>query len=203
MTEEQINPARINRVIVHSDGGCHGNPGPGGWGAVLEFGKVRRELSGGAPATTNNRMELQGAIEALTALKEKCQVDFYTDSQYVKKGCMWMKNWKRNGWKTKTREPVKNEDLWRALDAQIARHQVNWIWVKGHAGHRGNERCDELANREIALIKKTFTPEQLKNELARFLSADNRSSQPALFRRQSSPSGQPPIEPAEHYETHR
>jgi hypothetical protein len=111
-----------------------------------------------------------------------------------------MKNWKRNGWKTKTKEPVKNEDLWRALDAQTARHNIHWIWVKGHAGHRGNERCDELANREIALIKKKFTPEQLKNELARFSPADTRTSEQTLFHRQLSPAGRPLVEPAEHYE---
>jgi ribonuclease HI len=184
MTEEKINPnEEVKKVTIHSDGGCHGNPGPGGWAALLEYGPQRRELSGGAPATTNNRMELQGAIEALMALKEKCQVDFYTDSQYVKNGFMWMQNWKRNGWRTKTKKPVKNEDLWRALDAQVARHDVKWIWVKGHAGHPGNERCDELANQEIALIKKKFTPEQLKDELTRLATADTQTSEPSLFTR--------------------
>jgi ribonuclease HI len=159
----------MKKVVIHSDGGCHGNPGPGGWAAVLEHGQNKRELSGGVPATTNNRMELQAAIEALNALQEPCEVEFYTDSEYVKNGVSgWLSNWKRNGWRTKSKKPVKNEDLWRALDAAVAKHTIVWHWLKGHAGHAGNERCDQLANEEIAKIKKLFSPDQLKSLLAEF-----------------------------------
>lgn len=153
----------MKKVVIHSDGGCHGNPGPGGWAAVLEYGPHRREISGGVPATTNNRMELQAAIEALNSLKEPCEVEFHTDSQYVKNGIsQWMPNWKRNGWRTVSKKPVKNEDLWRALDSQVSKHKVTWHWVKGHAGHIGNERCDTLAGREIAAIRKQYTSDQLR-----------------------------------------
>jgi ribonuclease HI len=163
----------MKKVVIHSDGGCHGNPGPGGWAAILEYGRHKRELSGGVPATTNNRMELQAAIEALSALKEPCEVEFFTDSEYVKNGVgSWLFHWKRNGWRTKSKKPVKNEDLWRALDSSLARHKVEWHWLKGHAGHAGNERCDQLANQEIAKIKKTFTAEQLKSLLAQFSARD-------------------------------
>jgi len=159
----------MKKVVVHSDGGCHGNPGPGGWAAVLECGGHKRELSGGVPATTNNRMELQAAIEALAALKEPCDVQFYTDSAYVKDGITkWMANWKRNGWMTQAKQPVKNEDLWRTLDPLVSRHQIQWHWLKGHAGHAGNERCDELANLEIAVIKKTLSAEALEQSLSLF-----------------------------------
>lgn len=160
-------------VVIHSDGGCHGNPGPGGWAATLAYGTHVRELSGGVPATTNNRMELQAAIEALSALKEKCEVEFYTDSAYVKDGIsQWLANWKRNGWKTQAKKPVKNDDLWRQLDAEVQRHKVTWRWLKGHAGHAGNERCDQLANEEIARIKTAFTPDQLRLSLAEFLARE-------------------------------
>jgi ribonuclease HI len=159
----------MKQVIIHSDGGCHGNPGPGGWAATLEFGANKRELSGGVAATTNNRMELQAAIEALSALKEPCAIDFYTDSEYVKNGVTaWMRNWKRNGWKTQAKKPVKNEDLWRTLDPLVAKHEIKWHWLKGHAGHAGNERCDELANIEIAKIKASHTHADLKAALAEF-----------------------------------
>jgi ribonuclease HI len=164
----------MKKVVIHSDGGCHGNPGPGGWAAILEYGPHSRELSGGVPATTNNRMELQAAIEALSALKEPCEVEFYTDSEYVKNGVSgWLSNWKRNGWRTKSKKPVKNEYLWRALDSHVSKHQVKWNWLKGHAGHVGNERCDQLANTEIAKIKKTFSPEQLKGMLVEFSERDS------------------------------
>lgn len=164
----------MKKVVIHSDGGCHGNPGPGGWAAILEYGQHKRELSGGVPATTNNRMELQAAIEALSALKEPCEVEFYTDSEYVKNGVSgWLSNWKRNGWRTKSKKPVKNEDQWRVLDAHASKHQVRWHWLKGHAGHVGNERCDQLANAEIAKLKKSFSPEQLKGMLAEFSEKDN------------------------------
>jgi len=145
----------MQTVVIHTDGGCHGNPGPGGWGAVLTSGPHRRELSGGAPATTNNRMELQAAIEALNALKWPCEVALHTDSKYVRDGITkWLAGWKRNGWRTKAREPVKNADLWRQLEAAVARHKVHWHWVKGHAGNAGNERCDTLAQRAIAAVKQ-------------------------------------------------
>ena len=163
----------LKPVVIHSDGGCHGNPGPGGWAAALTYGSHRRELSGGVPATTNNRMELQAAIEALQALKEPCQVDFFTDSEYVKNGVTgWIFGWKKNGWRTKARKPVKNEDLWKALDAAVSRHSVKWHWLKGHAGHVENERCDVLANKEIAKVKKQFTAAQLKTLLTEFAAKD-------------------------------
>jgi len=168
----------MKKVVIHSDGGCHGNPGPGGWAAVLSHGSRSRVLSGGAPATTNNRMELQAAIEALNALKEPCEVEFYTDSEYVKKGVeSWMHGWKLNGWRTKARQPVKNEDLWRALDAAAKKHRVTWNWLKGHAGHEGNERCDQVANEEIAKIKQALTPQQLKAALAQFSSEQSATQQ--------------------------
>ncbi|MBO9470969.1 ribonuclease HI [Endozoicomonas sp. G2_2] len=137
-------------VTIHTDGACRGNPGPGGWGALLEYDGKKRELYGGESNTTNNRMELTAAIEALTALKRSCRVELYTDSTYVRQGIMqWMHNWKRNGWKTAARKPVKNADLWRALDAACERHDINWHWVKGHSGDVGNEAADALANRGI------------------------------------------------------
>lgn len=138
-------------VAVFTDGACKGNPGPGGWGAVLRFGEHERELWGGERETTNNRMELMAAIEALRTLKESCAVDLTTDSVYVRDGITkWMDNWKRNGWKTAAKKPVKNQDLWQALDEQVGRHTVRWHWVKGHSGHPENERADALANRGIA-----------------------------------------------------
>jgi ribonuclease HI len=157
----------MKKVVIHTDGGCHGNPGPGGWAATLTYGQHTRELSGGEPATTNNRMELQAAIEALSALKEPCEIEFFTDSVYLKSGVTnWLAGWKRNGWRTKTKQPVKNDDLWRALDLAVSHHKVKWQWVKGHSGHDGNERCDLLANEAIAKIKTTFTKDQLKTALA-------------------------------------
>ena len=159
----------MTEVVIHSDGACHGNPGPGGWAAVLACGENKRELSGGVPATTNNRMEMQAAIAALTALKEPCQVQFHTDSNYLRDGITkWLRGWKRNGWKTATRQPVKNEDLWRQLDAAVSAHTVKWHWVKGHAGDAGNERCDQLATAAILDVKKRFTREQLKASLHEF-----------------------------------
>lgn len=156
-------------VTIHTDGGCHGNPGPGGWAAVLEGKGQRRELSGGNPATTNNRMELQAAIEALAALQTRSAVALYTDSQYLRLGVtQWLAGWKRNGWKTSARQPVKNEDLWRQLDDLVTRHDIVWHWLKGHVGHALNERCDGLANAEIARIRRAFTPAQLREALAGF-----------------------------------
>lgn len=140
----------MKRIEIFTDGACRGNPGPGGWGALLRYQGVERELYGGDPDTTNNRMELQAAIEGLKALKESCVVDLTTDSVYVKNGITtWMKNWKIKGWKTAGRKPVKNVDLWKQLDEQNQRHQVQWHWVKGHSGHRENEQADQLANRGI------------------------------------------------------
>jgi ribonuclease HI len=137
-------------VEIFTDGGCRGNPGPGGWGAVLRWNGHEKELSGGEPRTTNNRMELMAAIAALESLKRPSRVVLTTDSTYVKQGITdWLHRWKRNGWRTASRKPVKNEDLWRRLDAAAARHEVEWRWVKGHAGHPENERADALANRAM------------------------------------------------------
>jgi len=137
-------------IEIYTDGACKGNPGPGGWGALLVWGGHERELFGGEPATTNNRMELQAVIEALRALKRPMQVVVHTDSQYVQKGITeWLRNWKARGWKTADRKPVKNVDLWQQLDELVAGHEVHWRWVRGHAGHPGNERADALANRGV------------------------------------------------------
>jgi len=137
-------------VEIYTDGACRGNPGPGGWGAVLRYGDKERQLFGGEALTTNNRMELTAVIRALEALKRRCRVQVTTDSQYVMKGITeWIQNWKRRGWRTASRAPVKNEDLWRRLDALVAGHQVSWAWVRGHSGHPENELADRLANRGI------------------------------------------------------
>jgi ribonuclease HI len=135
-----------DRVTIYTDGACSGNPGPGGWAAVLQFGTSEKEISGGETLTTNNRMELTAAIEALNALKRPCNVDLYTDSQYVRQGITaWLANWKRRGWRTADNKPVKNDDLWRALDEAAARHDVKWHWVRGHADDPMNIRVDALA----------------------------------------------------------
>jgi len=138
------------KIKIYTDGACKGNPGPGGWGAVLQYGEHAKELFGGELTTTNNRMELMAAIEALLILKEPCDIILTTDSQYVRKGITeWLAGWKRNGWKTAAKKPVKNADLWQRLDEQNARHQIEWKWVKGHSGHPGNELADQLANRGV------------------------------------------------------
>ena len=140
----------MKNVDIYTDGACRGNPGPGGWGALLRCGDVEKELYGGEADTTNNRMELRAAIEALGALTEPCSVNLTTDSAYVRNGITsWLEGWKKKGWKTAGRKPVKNVDLWQALDEQNRRHRVTWHWVKGHSGHPGNERADALANRGI------------------------------------------------------
>jgi ribonuclease HI len=144
----------LSHVIIHTDGGAAPNPGPGGWAAILSFGDREKELKGGEPDTTNNRMELMAAISALEALKRSCRVDLHTDSKYVQQGIsQWIHNWKRNGWKTADKKPVKNGELWQRLDAAVAHHQVRWHWVKGHAGHEFNERADRLVGEAIAEIK--------------------------------------------------
>jgi ribonuclease HI len=143
-----------NKVIIHTDGACSGNPGPGGWGAILDYNGTRKELSGGEAETTNNRMELTGAIAALESLKRACAVEMHVDSAYVKDGITkWIFAWKRNGWKTADKKPVKNVELWQRLDAAIAAHNISWHWVKGHAGHPENERADELARAGMAPFK--------------------------------------------------
>ncbi|MDP1682965.1 MAG: ribonuclease HI [Burkholderiales bacterium] len=135
-------------VEIFTDGACKGNPGPGGWGALLRYDKTEKELCGGERLTTNNRMELLAVIRALESLKRRCVVKLHTDSQYVQKGISeWIINWKKRGWKTADKKPVKNEDLWRELDQLATQHDIDWIWVKGHAGHDGNERADALANK--------------------------------------------------------
>jgi ribonuclease HI len=144
-----------NKVIVHTDGACSGNPGPGGWGAILEYNGTRKELSGGEANTTNNRMELMGAISALEALKRPAAVEMHVDSNYVKDGITkWIHGWKKNGWKTSNKKPVKNAELWQRLDKALGTHQISWHWVKGHAGHDDNERADELAREGMAPFKK-------------------------------------------------
>lgn len=147
MTEERSGEP----VVVHTDGACSGNPGPGGWGVILQWGGHLRELHGGERHTTNNRMEMTAAIVALESLKFPVTVDLHTDSQYLRQGITsWIHGWKRNGWKTADRKPVKNADLWQRLDAAVARHTVRWHWVRGHAGHDLNERADELARQGVA-----------------------------------------------------
>lgn len=143
-------------VEIFTDGACRGNPGPGGWGALLRYGKVERELKGAEPETTNNRMELMAAIQGLAVLKRHCQVHLTTDSQYVRQGItQWMPNWKRRQWRTADKKPVKNKDLWQQLDQLAQQHQVEWFWVKGHAGHVENERADQLANQAIDHLQST------------------------------------------------
>jgi len=148
MTDQPPPPSSAGTAVVEmfTDGACLGNPGPGGWGAVLKYGQHERELHGGEPATTNNRMEIMAAIQGLESLKRRSEVHLYTDSQYVRRGITeWVANWKRNGWRTRDRKPVKNQDLWTRLDDLVHQHDVRWFWVKGHAGHPGNERADQLA----------------------------------------------------------
>lgn len=149
----------MNSVYLYTDGACKGNPGPGGWGCLLRYGEHEKELYGGEPNTTNNRMELTAVVQGLLALKRPCHVVICTDSQYVKNGMeTWIHNWKKNGWRTSQKNAVKNEDLWRQLDQLAAQHQITWTWVRGHAGHPENERADELANQGAQNTLKTPQP---------------------------------------------
>jgi ribonuclease HI len=147
------------KVVIHTDGACSGNPGPGGWGAILQYGDKTKEICGGEPATTNNRMELMAAIQALETLTKPCKVELHTDSQYVQKGIHeWIHGWKKRGWLTADKKPVKNDDLWKRLDAARQRHDVDWRWVKGHAGHELNERADALARQGLEEARAARAP---------------------------------------------
>ncbi len=146
---------QVKKVAMFTDGACRGNPGPGGWGVVLRYGDKEKEMHGGEPETTNNRMELMAAIAGLEALRQPCQVVLTTDSRYVMDGVtQWMPNWKKRGWKTASKQPVKNVDLWQRLDAAVQPHEIDWQWVKGHSGHPENERADALANKGIDQMNK-------------------------------------------------
>jgi ribonuclease HI len=148
------NGTDLKRVTIHTDGACRNNPGPGGWAAILRYGRHVKQLKGAEPATTNNRMELQAALAGLSALKQKCIVEIFTDSKYLRDGISrWLARWKANGWQTFERTPVKNKDLWLRLEAQCARHDVSWTWLKAHVGHPDNERCDQLARAEIVRLE--------------------------------------------------
>jgi len=143
--------SKLPHVTIYTDGACRGNPGPGGWAALLKYGTHEKELSGRASETTNNRMEMTAALKAMKSLKTPCQIDFFTDSEYLRKGITaWIANWKRRGWKTAAKKPVKNQDLWKSLDKAMDPHQITWHWVRGHAGNRENERVDQLARQAIA-----------------------------------------------------
>ncbi|MFB3779659.1 MAG: ribonuclease HI [Bryobacteraceae bacterium] len=145
----------MKKVQLITDGGCSPNPGPGGWACILRYGNRKRELSGADPDTTNNRMELTAAIEGLRALKEPCEVEIVTDSQYLKNGITnWIRRWRQNGWRTAGKKPVLNQDLWRELDAQVNRHKTHWTWTRGHASHEDNNRCDELATAAIRALPR-------------------------------------------------
>lgn len=160
---------QMKSVVIHSDGACEGNPGPGGWACTLVYLHHTKEISGGEAATTNNRMELKAAIEGLRVLKEPCSVEFFTDSEYLRNGITeWVKDWKVRGWRTKEKKPVKNDDLWKELDVLASSHQISWQWLKGHAGHDHNERCDFLARQEIGNIRKKFSTEQLLKLMEEF-----------------------------------
>ena len=159
-------PLTLKLVTIYTDGACTGNPGPGGWAAVLTYGQSSKEISGYALATTNNRMELQASIEALRALKHPCRVDIHTDSQYLRKGIKeWIRLWKLRGWRTMDKQPVKNEDLWRELDKLVSVHKVHWHWTKGHAGDPLNERCDALAREQVDKCRQRHPRAELKAAL--------------------------------------
>jgi len=174
----------VKSVTIHTDGGCQGNPGPGAWAAVLRHSNNVREIVGSELATTNNRMELRAAIEALNTLKEPCAVELFTDSEYLRTGITtWIKGWKARGWVTQEKKPVKNADLWRTLDAMCLRHQVKWGWLKGHAGHADNERCDVLAGEAMASLRQKHSAAELAQALEQFKSSTSSRSavQPTLL----------------------
>lgn len=151
----------MKHILIYTDGACRGNPGPGGWGAILRYGKHERIVSGAECHTTNNRMELMAAIQALATLREPCRIDLYTDSQYVQKGISeWLPGWKKKGWKKADKKPIMNLDLWQALDQEASRHEVTWHWVKGHSGHTENELVDQIANEAIDDFLKKQTNEE-------------------------------------------
>lgn len=154
MTDTTTGGADAGAVTIYTDGACKGNPGPGGWGVWMRYGEHEKEMFGGEPLTTNNRMELTAVIQALAALKRRCRVAIYTDSEYVRNGITsWIHGWKRRGWKTADNKPVKNVELWQALDAEAARHEVDWHWVRGHTGDPGNEKADQLANKGVDSVR--------------------------------------------------
>lgn len=156
-------------VTIYTDGGCQGNPGPGGWGCVVIYRQQAWELSGSEPATTNNRMEMLAAIRGFRALNRPCQVQVFTDSDYLRQGITsWIEGWRRRGWRTKEGDPVKNQDLWSELDSLARQHQVQWNWLKGHAGHRWNERCDALATSAIERLRREMSRDELASALERF-----------------------------------
>jgi ribonuclease HI len=174
----------VKQVIIYCDGACQGNPGPGGWAAVLQHGEKRKEVCGAVLATTNNRMELQAAIEGLRALKEPCEVQMFTDSEYLRNGITsWIRGWKFKGWMTKQRKPVKNVDLWRELDGLASAHNVAWHWLKGHAGHVENERCDSLAVQQINLLRSKNKSAEFETALKDFREKTERAhaSHPSLL----------------------
>lgn len=162
-------PSRLPQVTIYTDGGCQGNPGPGAWACVVIYRDKAWELSGGVVATTNNRMELQSAIQGFKALNRSCAVRIFTDSEYLRQGITsWIANWRRRGWRTKDGDPVKNQDLWSELDTLARIHQVEWSWVKGHSGDRWNERCDQLANEAMRRVRAESSPAALAAALAAF-----------------------------------
>ena len=164
----------MKKVTIHTDGACLGNPGPGGWAAILEYGGVAKEFAGGEIATTNNRMEIQAAIEALIRLKEPCEVELHTDSEYLRDGITkWIRAWKARGWKKK----VKNKELCLRLDEEASRHSVSWHWVRGHSGHPKNERCDVLATGEANRLKNAHSPQQLADALNQFIEQRSQTSE--------------------------
>ncbi len=172
----------MKKVTVYTDGACHGNPGPGGWGAILIYGKTRREIAGSCLATTNNRMELTAAIEALRALKEPCEVNLHTDSMYLRQGMTeWLPNWRARGWRRsgKARKLVKNVDLWKALDGETSRHTTHWHWVKGHDFHPENERCDHLAGQAIETLRGKHDDGTLSQALSTFQAEQEQSGNSA------------------------
>ena len=152
--ELSIEGVGVSQVVnIYTDGACKGNPGPGGWGAYLQFGEHKKDMFGGEMETTNNRMEVLAAIEALEALSRPCKINLTTDSEYLRRGVLeWMENWKKRGWLTAAKKPVKNKDLWERLDKAIVNHDISWHWVKGHSGHPGNEKADQLANKGVDLV---------------------------------------------------